>query len=82
MYAKKETWIRTILLIIALINQVLTVLGKNPLPFSEEELFQLFSLAAPAASSLWAWWKNNSFTAAAVVADRYLEQLKKGENTK
>ena len=82
MYAKKETWIRTILLIIALINQVLTVLGKNPLPFSEEELFQLFSLAATAASSLWAWWKNNSFTAAAVVADRYLEQLKKGENTK
>lgn len=79
MYAKKETWIRTIVLMIALINQVLTVLGKNPLPFSEEEIYQFLSLAATVICGLWAWWKNNSFTAAAVVADDYLEKLKKGK---
>ncbi len=79
MYGKKETWIRTLLLILSLINQVLTVLGKNPLPFSDDEMYQFLSLCLTAATSLWAWWKNNSFTAAAVEADRYLADLKSGE---
>ncbi len=76
MNCKKETLIRTVALIAALVNQILTALGKNPLPFSQEELYQGLSLAATAAVSLWAWWKNNSFTAAAVEADRYLAELK------
>lgn len=79
MYGNKETWIRTLFLILSLVNQVLTVLGKNPLPFSDEELYQLLSLCLTAAASLWAWWKNNSFTAAAVEADRYLAELKSEE---
>ena len=81
MNCKKETIIRTVVLAISLINQVLTVLGKNPLPFSEEEVYQFLSVAATAAASIWAWWKNNSFTPAAVEADRYLEQLKSGSVT-
>ncbi len=71
-----QTVIRTLVLVVALINQVLTVFGKNPLPFSQEELYQTLSAVATTLASLWAWWKNNSFTAAAVEADRYLEQLK------
>ncbi|MBO7170954.1 MAG: holin, partial [Clostridia bacterium] len=27
-------------------------------------------------ASVWAWWKNNSFTKAAQEADKYLEQLR------
>ncbi|MBQ8600094.1 MAG: phage holin [Clostridia bacterium] len=76
MNCTKETWIRTAALLVALLNQILTVLGKNPLPFSEEEIYQVLSLAATTAAGLWAWWKNNSFTAAAVEADRYLAELK------
>ena len=55
MNISNETWIRTILLAISLLNQVLTVFGKNPLPFSEEELYQAFSMAATVLASLWAW---------------------------
>ena len=76
MKIKTETWIRTVVLMISLLNQVLTALGKNPLPFSDEELYTAFSAGVTAAASLWAWWKNNSFTAPAVEADRYLAELK------
>ena len=77
MKCSKETWIRTIVLIVSLVNQVLTVLGKNPLPFSDEAVYQGVSAAVTTAASLWAWWKNNSFTTAPVEADQLMQQMKK-----
>lgn len=76
MKCKTETWIRTVVLAVSLLNQVLTALGKNPLPFSDDAVYEALSAGVTAAASLWAWWKNNSFTAEAVEADRYLERLK------
>ncbi len=76
--ASKETIIRTIVLVITLVNQVLTVLGKNPLPFSDEAVYEGISAVCTAGASLWAWWKNNSFTPAAVIADQYMNDMKKG----
>lgn len=67
------TIVRTAVLGFALLNQILTISGKSPLPFSNEEVGQAVSTAVTAAASLWAWWKNNSFTQAAIAAD---EQLK------
>ena len=81
MTVKAETIIRTVILAITLANQILTVCGANPLPFSEDELYSLFSAIATAAVSIWAWWKNNSFTKAAIEADEVLEKLKSNENT-
>ncbi len=71
-----ETIVRTIVLAVTLINQVLTMLGKNPLPFAEDELYALLTTTATVAATLWAWWKNNSFTPAAIKADEYLMELK------
>ena len=76
MKIKAETWVRTAVLILALLNTLLSAWGKNPLPFSEEESYQAISAAVTAAVSLWAWWKNNSFTPAALEADAVLQQLK------
>lgn len=75
------TIIRTVILLIALLNQALTAAGKNPLPFSEDTLYELFTLIATIGASLWSWWKNNSFTKSAIEADKVLELLKKGEHT-
>ena len=72
----KETLIRTSVLAIALINSVLTMLGKNPLPFSENEIYQAISAICTVVASLWTWWKNNSFTDAAIRADEYMDALK------
>ena len=72
----KETLLRTVILAITLINSVLIMLGKNPLPFSENEIYQAISAVCTVAASLWAWWKNNSFTNAAIRADEYMNVLK------
>lgn len=76
---KKDTIIRTIVLVIALVNQALTIAGKNPLPFEDEEITEFLSYIFTVAASLWAWWKNNSFTQNALEADKVLDELKKGE---
>ena len=72
---KKDTIVRTIVLIVALINQALTIAGKNPLPFENEEIVNVLSYVFTAAASLWAWWKNNSFTKNAIKADQALAAL-------
>ena len=72
-----ETIIRTIVLVLALINQALTASGKNPLPFAESEIYELLTLLVTIGASLWAWWKNNSFTQAAIKADSYMDELRK-----
>jgi len=77
-----ETIIRTIVLVLALINQALTACGKNPLPFAESEIYELLTLLVTIGAALWAWWKNNSFTPAAIKADGYMKALKaRNKNT-
>lgn len=75
MKASKETIIRTVVLIIAIVNQVLTSCGKNPLPFSEDELYTFITGICTIAATAWAWWKNNSFTKNAIKADEYKDKL-------
>lgn len=71
-----QTIIRAIVLLVTLVNTVLTIFGKNPLPFAEEELYAWLTAAGTVAATLWAWWKNNSFTPEAIQADKYLAELK------
>ena len=72
----KETIIRTGVLILTLANTLLSAFGKNPLPFSETDIYQAVSAICTVAATVWAWWKNNSFTPNAVKADEVLKQLK------
>lgn len=79
MKVKTETIIRTVVLILALINQVLAITGRQAIPITEDEVYQLITLVVTIAAALWSWWKNNSFTLPAIKADEYLEQLRKEE---
>lgn len=79
MKVSKGTLIRTVVLFVALLNQVLTVSGKNPLPFSSEETEQGVSMLFTMISALTAWWKNNSFTHAALEGDRVMKSIKDSE---
>lgn len=72
----KETVIRTIIAAITLINQILVVGGKNPLPFTNDEIYNALSMTATIAATVWVWWKNNSFTPAAIEADALMRELK------
>lgn len=73
----KETIIRTIILALALSNQLLTAFGKSPLIIEDELVSQLISAIFTISASIWAWWKNNSVTKNAIKADEYLKELKK-----
>lgn len=75
----KETIIRTIILVVSLVNMALTYFGKNPLPFAEDEIYGFLSMLFTVAASIWAWWKNNSFSKNAIKADEFLKKLKNGE---
>lgn len=73
---KPDTIIRTIILILALANQVLAIMGKQAIPVTEDEVYQLVTLLITIGAALWSWWKNNSFTLPAIKADEYLEKLR------
>lgn len=74
---KLDTIIRTIILILALANQVLAIMGKQAIPVTEDEVYQLVTLLITIGAALWSWWKNNSFTLPAIKADEYLEKLRR-----
>lgn len=76
---KVETIVRLIVLLIALINQLLVAIGKSPLPFENETVTEFVSVLITVLAAAWAWWKNNSFTKAAIEADEIMKQ-KKAEN--
>lgn len=80
MSIKIDTIIRTVVLVLALANQILTSTGHTVLPITDDQIATLISLVFTIGASLWSWWKNNSFTKKAIQADEYLTGLKKGDN--
>lgn len=67
---------RTACLLLALTNQVLSALGKPVLPIESATVEQLVTAGITTVTALIAWWKNNSFTAAALEADKTFDRLK------
>lgn len=74
-----EVWARTIILFLALVNQILAILGKEQIPFAENDIYQIASLIATFVSAIWSWWKNNSFSTSAQQADAVMHTLESGE---
>lgn len=73
-----DTIARTIVLALALVNQLLAVFGKGTIEIAENDVYQVISLIWTIGSALVAWWYNNSFTKHAIRADDYLDSLKNG----
>lgn len=60
---------RTIVLAIAIINQILTACGKPIIPIDNEALSELISNLFLIVMTAITFWKNNSFTQAALKGD-------------
>ena len=73
---KASTLARTIVLFLALINQVLVMLGYKVIPIEDETINNLITLIFTVVTALVSWWKNNSFTKNALAADEILKQLR------
>lgn len=67
---------RTAALALALVNQVLSATGHSVLPIESAELEQLISTGATVITALVGWWYNNSFTQAALEADKTYDRVK------
>lgn len=70
---------RTIVLALALINQLLTTMGIAVIPIENEQIEMLCSTIFTIGAALVAWWKNNSFTQKAIEADKVLKENKNGD---
>ena len=67
---------RTACLVLALVNQILMVLGYKVIDVSDDTINTLITTAFTVVAALIAWWKNNSFTQAAIEADEVMRELK------
>lgn len=67
---------RTICVFLALINQILVVTGNSVIPIKNETIEAFVTNGATIIATLIAWWKNNSFTSAAITADKTMRRLK------
>lgn len=65
---------RTICLVLALINQILTAMGHSIIDVSNDDINTLISTGFTIVSAIIAWWKNNSFTQSALKADEVMKE--------
>lgn len=78
MNISKGTLARTIILALALVNQVLTALGLQPLQIDDALIEQVVAAVFTIVAAVWAWWKNNSFTKTAKKADEIAVAMSEG----
>ena len=71
---------RTAVLLLALTNQLLSAMGKSPLPIESATVEQLVTAGITSIAALIAWWKNNSFTKEAIEADELFARLRAENN--
>ena len=77
-HIQPDTIARTIVLALALLNQLLAILGKGTIEIAENDVYQVVSIVWTIVSAIVAWWYNNSFTQHAIRADDYLDSLRNG----
>ena len=67
-----QTWARTLVLVLALISQLAVILGKRSEAIDIDRWQEYVTYIFTVGASIVAWWKNNSFTKNAQMADNIL----------
>lgn len=75
----KGTLVRTIMLVIVLINMVLKHFGIELINVDENTILEIIEALIEIAVIIVSFWKNNSFTANAIKADEFLQKLRESE---
>lgn len=68
-----------LILVIALINAVLQMLGINTLPIEDEEISVVVSGVFVIGAALYNTWKNRNVTPASQIAQQVTDMIKNGE---
>lgn len=75
------TLARTICLALALFNQFMVMMGRPILPIEDATINETVACIFTIVTSVISWWKNNSFTSAAIAADTVMRDLKNKDIT-
>ena len=81
MKISKGTIVRTIMLIIVIINMILQHFGLDIINVDESQVLNFVEIVIELAVIIVSFWKNNSFTDNAIKADEFLQQLRESEDT-
>ncbi len=76
----KGTIIRTVMVVIVVLNAALRRIGIDVININENALSATVSAVVEIAAIAAAWWYNNSFTEKAKKADRFFKALKESDN--
>lgn len=71
----KEKIIDSVVVLIVMLNTILTMLGWNPIPYSEEEIYVGISSLATVISTVYIWWKNNNLKNKVVEAETKAKEM-------
>lgn len=71
-----ETKIRTALFFVAWVNEIFAFVGAPTLDLDFDAVYGVVSSFAAFGISIWAWWKNNSFTQPALIGDIAMNQAR------
>ncbi len=75
----KSTIVRTILIVLVIINFVLERCGVDVIPADESTILMFIETALEIAIVAAGFWYNNSFSPKALKAQKYLEELRESE---
>lgn len=77
----KGTIIRTILMVIVLINLVLKAFGKSAITVDDGVIANVVETVIEIAAIAVGFWKNNSYSEKALKADKFLQGLRNEEES-
>ena len=75
----KGTIVRTVLMIMVVVNFVLERAGVDIIPVSESGVLMFVETAIEIGIIAVGFWKNNSYTQNAIKADEFLKELRESE---
>lgn len=80
MKISKGTIIRTAMLLLVIVNLILKAFGKPIIDLDEGTILYWLEYIIEIAVILVTFWKNNSFSPAAIKADEFLKELKASDD--
>ena len=75
----REAVTSVLILVVALINAILQMLGVNTLPIENDEISAIVSGVFLVGMALWNTWKNRNISKASQIAQNITDMIKSGE---
>ena len=75
----KEALINVFILLLALVNAILQMLGLNVLPIENKDLSEIISILFLIATTLYNTYKNRNVSSASQIAQQVTDSIKNGE---